>query len=202
MAFVPAAGIAEVFMEFVCNGKPGLGFVLHYEKTAPAWTSAILADLGEYLRVWFNTHLKPQMHTSSALQRIRMRDLTTQNGLVADYATGLPISGTLAGSPVTNNVAFSLKKNTGFAGKNFRGRIYQFGFVEVDTIGNTLDSARANAYVDAWTEALFISGGLADYGMVLVSKYFNNAPRAAALVTDVTSITYADLTVDTRRDRL
>jgi len=202
MAFVPAPNIVEVFLEFVVNGKAGIGWVLHYEHTNATWLPASFDDLGDSLKAWFNTLMKPQMHTSSALQRIRMRDLTTQNGAIYDYSDGLPIGGTLAGSPVTNNVAFSLKKNTGFAGKSMRGRIYQMGFVETDTIGNTLDSTRANAYVTAWTDALFFTGSTDDFGMVLVSKYSGGAPRATALVTDVTSISYADLTVDTRRDRL
>jgi len=189
-------------LSFTQNGKEGVGNVLHYEKTGGPWTLDALDDLAAYLKAWFNTHLKPQMNTATGLHRIRLRDITTQNGLIMDYNDGLPIDGTLSGSPVSNNVAFSLKKNTGFSGKGFRGRIYQGGFVEADTTGNFLSPTRANAYAAAWTEALFISGGVADYGMVLVSKFFNGSPRATGLITDVSSITYADLRVDTMRSRL
>lgn len=202
MAFVPAAGICEVFMEFQSNGKEGVGWVLHFEHTNANWTATEFDDLGDQLRTWFNTHMKPQMNTTCGLHRIRMRDLTTQNSGVYDYTQLLPIDGTLSGSSLPNNVAFSLKKNTGLSGKSFRGRIYQFGFVEADVTLNLITPTRAAAYVAAWTEALFMTGATDDFGMVLVSKFSGGAPRASALVTDVTSISYADLRVDTRRDRL
>jgi hypothetical protein len=100
------------------------------------------------------------------------------------------------------NVAFSLKKNTGLAGKNFRGRIYQFGMAEADVAQNFVTTGYALAVQAAWTEALLLTGDGFDYGMVLASKYTQNAPRPVGIATDVTSISYADLRVDTRRDRL
>jgi len=202
MPFVPAPNIVEVFMEHTLNNKKGVGWVLHYETDVVPWTVTRMTDLATVLAAWWNTEMKPNMNTSCSLDRIRMRELTGPNSLVVDYTTGLPIGGTLSGSPITGNVAFSLKKNTGLAGRSFRGRIYQFGFVETDTTLNELSAARANAYVAAWTEALFLTGFDADYGMVLTSKYSGGSPRASAISTDVTSISYADSTVDTRRDRL
>lgn len=202
MPFVPATNVVEVFMEHTLNNKKGVGWVIHYESSLGAWTPATMNDLALQLRDWWNTDMKPLVNTSVSLDRIRMRDLTTQAGLVLDYTAGLPIAGTLAGSPSTANVAFVLKKNSGYAGRSYRGRIYQFGFVETDTTLNELSSARANAYVAAWTNALLLVGAAADYGMLIISKYSGGAPRATAIETDVTSISYSDSTVDTRRDRL
>lgn len=202
MPFVPALNIAEVFVEHQFNGKPGVGWVLHYESSLGAWTAPTLQDCGEALRDWWNTHMKSQVNANTILTRIRLRDITVQNGLVFDLTNGMPITGTLSGTSPSANVAFSLKKNTGFSGKSFRGRIYQMGMIEADIDQNFILAVRANAYVAAWTEALFLGGGVADYGMVLASKYSNGGPRSTAQINPVTSITYEDLRVDTRRDRL
>lgn len=202
MTFVPAAGICEVFIEHSVNDVANIGWVVHYEKSSGVWGPDLFDDLGDALRVWWNTHMKPLCSTTTILQRFRFRDLTTQNGAIGDYTDGLPLTGTATGQPASNNVSLSVKKNTGLAGKNYRGRIYQLGLTENNVVGNFVDSTYRSALLAAWTEALFLSGGLADYGMVLVSKYANGAPRAAAVITDVTSVSLADTRVDTRRDRL
>lgn len=202
MAFVPVTGIAEVFMEHNLNDKSGVGWVLHYEKTLGAWTNATLVDLAEQLIVWWDTHLQPLVGAHMALTRVRLRDLSTQNGLIADVTSTLPINGTLSGTPPSNNVAWSLKKSTGLSGRSFRGRIYHMGMTESVVNANLIDTSHGNAVITAWNEALFFSGGVADYGMVVVSKYSGGNPRVLGLATDCIAIAAADFRVDTRRDRL
>jgi hypothetical protein len=136
------------------------------------------------------------------LERIRLRNISTQNGMVLDYTTGLPLVGTGSPAPTPNNVSFSLKKNTGLAGKSYRGRVYLLGLTEVAVNGNFLDAAVANLFVDAFNEALILVGAEDTYAMALVSKYTGNNPRSSALVSNVTSFSYSDLRIDTRRDRL
>jgi len=202
MTFVPVAGINEVFIEHQYNGKPGVGWVLHYETTAAGWTAPIFLDFGAAIVSWWDVHMQPLMGNTVQLQRIRMRDLTTQNSGVLDYTTGLPLTGTRTGNAVSANVAFSLKKNSGLAGRSFRGRVYQFGMTEDDSSANVVGTGYANAVRAAWNEALFLSGTLEDYAMVVVSKYSAGQPRAAGIATDVINFSYVDLQIDTRRDRL
>jgi hypothetical protein len=202
MPFVPAAGIAEVFVEHTFNGKPGLGWVLHFESTVLPWTVAILADLGNEIRAWWVAEMQANMTTAVRLDRIRLRDITSQNSPIYDFNTSLPVSGTLTGQSMPGNVAFSIKKNSGLAGRSFRGRVYQFGFNEADVDLNSIGAGRANSYVAAWNEARLLVGGLADYGMVICSKFSQGSPRAAAVSTPVTSFSYADLTIDTVRNRV
>lgn len=202
MAFVPVTNVVETFIEHTFHGKQGVGWVLHYETDMGAWTNLLLADFAAQLIAWWAAEMKPNVTNQVSLTRIRMRDLTTQNGLVLDVIPGTSQVGTLTGQAMPGNVAFSIKKNTGYAGRSFRGRIYQFGFNEADVDGNNIGVGRASAYVDAWNEARLLVGSLGDYGMVVVSKYSGNAPRVTGLKTDVASFTYSDLRVDTRRDRL
>jgi len=202
MPFIPAAGICEVFMEHSVNDVLNLGWVLHYEASVGSWGPTAFDDLGQYLVNWWDVHMQPLVSTGTLLQRVRMRDITSQNAPIGDYSTGLPITGTATGQPASNNVSLSVKKNTGLAGKSFRGRLFQLGLTENHVVGNFIDSTYRTALLAAWNEALFIVGGNADYAMVLVSKYSNKAPRAAGLVTPVTSFSLADTRVDTRRDRM
>jgi len=202
MAFVPATNIVEVFIEHSFAGKEGVGWVVHYETNTPPWTPLLMGDLALSIVGWWDTYMQPLMAGSASLQRIRMRDLTTATSGVLDYSTGLPLVGSRAGAAMPANVSLSVKKNTGFAGRSLRGRIYMFGMVEGDVTANFIESGYSNAVLAAWDEALFFAGAEAEYGMVLVSKYSGGSPRPSALVTDVTSVSLADTRVDTRRDRL
>lgn len=202
MTFVPATNVAEVFVEHTFNGKAGVGWVWHFDLSTPPWTEEKLLDLGGAIKAWWDTDMQPNMTAQVSLTRIRLRDITTANSPIADYSTGLPLVGSLTGQAMPGNVAFSIKKNTGLAGRSYRGRSYIFGFNEADVDQNSLGAGRANAYVAALNNALLLVGSLSDYGMVVVSKYSGNTPRVLGLVTPMTSWSYADLTVDTRRDRL
>jgi len=202
MAFIPVPNILEVFIEHTFNAKPNIGWVVHYESTAPVWTESMVLDCLQMIIVWWNAEMKPCVTADVALTRVRGRVLTTATSGIGELTGGLPINGTRSGASMPANVAFSLKKNTGLAGKNFRGRIYQFGMAEADVSQNFVTTGYALAVQAAWTEALLLTGDGFDYGMVLASKYTQNAPRPSGIATDVTSISYADLRVDTRRDRL
>jgi len=202
MAFIPVPNCCEVFVEHQFNGKPNVGWVLHYESDIVPWTPLLMSDLAAQLKAWWDVHMQPLVSTATILTRIRLRELTTQSGLILDYTAGLPLTGSRAGDAAPANVAFVLKKNSGFSGRSFRGRIYQMGFTESDMSTNFISSTLANDYVDAWTEALLLVGTEAEYGMVIASKYSGGAPRGTGVKTDVSNITYSDLIVDTRRDRL
>jgi hypothetical protein len=136
------------------------------------------------------------------LTRMRFRDLTTINGQVLDRTQGLPLQGSLTSPALPNNVSFSLKKNSGLAGKSYRGRTYMLGLTEADVTANSISGGSASAFVDAFNEAIILVGSEDTYAMAIVSKYTAGNPRANALVNNVAGFTYADLVVDTRRDRL
>lgn len=202
MAFVPVANTIEVFVEHNYNGKDGVGWVLHYQPLTAPLDLGKLTDLGATLITWWDTEMKPLCSNTTHLTRIRLRDLSVQNGIVADVTAGLPITGTRAGAALPSNVSLTVKKNTGYAGRSFRGRIYTLGATEGDITVNAASSAYANGLVAAFNEAILLVGAADEYEMVVVSKYSNNAPRPTGIVTLVQSFSLSDLIVDTRRDRL
>jgi len=202
MPFVPVPNILEVFIEHSFHDKQGIGWVLHYESTGPVWTEGSVNELFAQLQAWWNTWMKPLVTADVTLNRIRGRVLTTATSGIGERIISPAITGTRSGAAMPANVAFSLKKNTGLAGRSNRGRIYQFGFNEADVTGNFIQGAVANAFVAAWTEALLFVGDPDTYGMVVASKFAGNAPRPVGVATDVISISYSDTRIDTRRDRL
>lgn len=202
MPFVPAANVIEVFIEHSFNNKDGIGWVFHYKPTTAPISLEKLLDLGQALAAWWNTDVKPLVANTTHLTRVRLRDISVQNGIVADYTTGMPITGTRAGAAMPANVSLSLKKNTGYAGRSFRGRVYWLGITEGDVTNNAVATTYINDIVDALQEAIIIVGAVDEYEMVVVSKYNSGNPRPTGLATLVQTFSVADNVVDTRRDRL
>lgn len=202
MQFIPAPGIIEVFMSHTINTRPGKGWVLHYQTTAISVSELDMLDLSAALVNWWNVHQQPLMNASCKLDIVRCRDLTSQNSYVTEYTTGLPLGGTRVGSSVAGQVVLSIKKSTGLAGRNYRGRVYQFGAVETDGDGNTLGSTYISNVEAAWNEALFLSGAINDFAMVLVSRFQDGQPRSEAVVTPILNMVAVDNRVDTNRTKL
>lgn len=203
MAFVPATNTIEMFVEHQYQGAQGKGYVLHYKNSLGAWTLALMADLATTFIANWNTHMKPLVNNQTVLERIRMRDLTTISGLVYDTAAGLPIAGTRTGTPTQSQVVISVKKNTGLAGKSYRGRVYHFGFNQGDfSAPNNLSTSYTASVETAWNELILLVGASGDYEMVLVSKFTGGQPRVSAEVTPITNMTLVDRRVDTNRLKL
>lgn len=203
MPFVPALNVVEVFVEHQYQGAQGKGYVLHYDNSLGPWTLPLMAELATEIIDWWNVQMKPLVNNQTVLERIRMRDISTAEGLVYDTASGLPISGTRAGTPTQSQVVISVKKNTGLAGKSQRGRVYHFGFNQGDfSVANNLSTAYTTLVETAWNAALSLVGATANYDMQLVSKFTGGQPRATAEVRPITNMTLVDRRVDTNRLKL
>ena len=203
MPFVPALGVVEVFVEHQYQGAQGKGYVMHYDNSLGPCTLPLMAELATEIIDWWNVQMKPLVNNQTVLERIRMRDISTAEGLVYDTASGLPISGTRAGTPTQSQVVISVKKNTGLAGKSQRGRVYHFGFNQGDfSVANNLSTAYTTLVETAWNAALSLVGATANYDMQLVSKFTGGQPRATAEVRPITNMTLVDRRVDTNRLKL
>lgn len=204
MAFVPAPGIVEIKFDFTYFGTGGKGFVVHYGKDVPgSWTLTQIDDLLASLVTWWDETYQPLMSPQCTLNRIRARDLTTENGLQSETTEGLPLVGTRTGTPLQAQVVFALKKVTGLTGRSFRGRVYHFGLTASDITGtNNVTTATINALETAWNEALVLVGNEAVYSMGLCSKYTNGQPRVEAFTTVIQRFAAVDSRVDTNRLKL
>lgn len=204
MAFVPVTNVVEVKFDHTYFGVGGKGWVFHYALVSQgAWDASLLQELLTLLVSWWDVSMQPLMSAQVTLNRIRARDLTTENGLQWETTTGLPLTGTRAGTPLQANAVLSLKKVTGFTGRSFRGRMYHFGLVTADIVNtNFISTATINALEAGYEEALLIPGAVEQYQMVLASKYSDGQQRPVGIATSVFDIQAVDSRIDTNRLKL
>lgn len=199
MVFVPATNVLrvaivqELFNQQVINTL--------YFRNDLGWTLTDAGALAADLIVWWAGTLGPHMSTSISLERIEMRDLTTQDGLVLVTPVPVPTAGTLGGDVLPNNVAFCLSLRTGLAGRSRRGRNYIAGLRALDVVGNELSETRSDGLRGAY-EFLppIAASNNATWGVL--STVEDGQPRIQGLYTVITSVIYVNRTVDTQRRRL
>lgn len=73
--------------------------------------------------------LGAQLYSGVALARIEVRDLT-QNSNPWYLGTGAAVAGTSAANPLPAATSFVVSLTTGFRGRSFNGRYYQWGYTE------------------------------------------------------------------------
>lgn len=202
MPFVPAPGVIRVTVNMQIGGVVGKANVIYFATTSPTIDAAVLADLALALRNEIDATWKPQTPTTVLYTGLTLRSMETEIAPILQYTTGFPITGTLSGTDLPNNVSFAIKLDGGLTGRSTRGRLYWNKLIEADVTGNLLAAVRANAIRDAINSTLILIGALFEYEMQIVSFVSNGAPRVSALVTPVQAATYSDLQVDTQRRRL
>lgn len=199
MQFIPVPNVASVELIFDIFGQRCEN-VFHV-KLSSSWTAADMAEAGSIFVDWFSAHGKQLMHSDCSLAKIVIRDLTSQNGLAAEYTTGLPIAGTITGSETMPlNVAACVSFGTNNRGRSYRGRTYQTGLTIAATNNNNLQTSYRNALVSAYGALITAVSGM-PAALVVVSRYTNKAPRTAGIGTTITSVS-VDPNIDSQRRRL
>lgn len=202
MAFIPALNTARLGIEWHSNGGLYAVNTIYCQKIAGAITAQSLIDLADVIAASFFTLAAKPVSNNLHLARITARDMTSQNDDVVTQSYGTAYDGDLTSPllPAQNTFAVSLR--TGLAGKSFRGRLYHPGMTEDSAIGSFVDSARAAAIVNMWStiNSALVLDNL--FRWVVASFYADKAPRATALLTPVTTVTFTDLRMDTLRTRL
>lgn len=200
MPFVPAADVMEVAALGAYSGEEVVN-VWHVRKTSGAVTEDDLDNVAGVIDAWYASDIAPLVHTAWSHTRTRVRDLTTQDGLVKEYA--INTNGQRSGSPLpgSNTVCISLR--SGLAGRSRRGRKYFSGSVHSDLVGTDVN-LWATAHLDDFRDAVAaLDAALTgDYELVIVSKFSLGAPRTAALVSPVTAVVIATGRVASQRGRL
>jgi len=203
MAFIPAADTVRVFWEHEYLGKPGVGWVMHFEHSAGTNDAAEMNALAAALVADWNTHFKPLMVAGCRLVALRLRDMSVQDGLEVTYSTGLPIVGTRAGAAMPSNTALTLKQETGLAGRSRRGRTYWFAMAEGDVVDNFFNGTYVTSVRTALNNITLVpTAGALVWQLVVASFITGGQPRNTALLTPVSSFVATDARVDTQRRRL
>lgn len=199
MPFIPVPNVVQLEMIYNWDGQT-VENVLHYLGSVTADLSAMTELCGSHI-TWWNSTLRPLVASNMQLVNVRATDLTTITGPVVNESSGLPTAGTNASPSLPNNVALVLTKRTAQRGRSQRGRIYQGGLTENGVTANAVFPTYASDFVDAYEDRLTLDLPLADWQMVVVSRYSGGFPRETGQATIVTNIT-TDATIDSQRRRL
>lgn len=199
MPFIPVPDVVQA--ELICTWSTQvIETVLHFQPDNPP-DPGNMAELGAELVGWWSSDIRPVVPTTLTLTQVKLVDLSTETGLVLNYSTGLPLVGTGASPSLPNNVACVITKRTLLRGRSFRGRIYHPGLMENQVVDNTVSGTTVSGLLGIYGQLRTFSTTSADWNMVVVSRYSNNAPRATGVATFVNSLS-CDGTIDSQRRRL
>jgi hypothetical protein len=202
MPFIPAEDTVQVFWEHAGPDDVILGNVTNFRALGVPVTTTTMEALAAELVAWYDVEMQPLKTAGYSLTRLRMRNIGMENGQVVDYTTTLPITGTAVGNSLPSNVALSLKLNTGFGGRSYRGRLYHFGFSEDQVSGNFVDTAVADDILASYNQLITSLATPGNWEWVVVSYVEAGAPRTVALVNTILNVSLVDRRIDTQRRRL
>ena len=117
MPFIPTERVINAFLEYTGPDGEIMGTSLDF-RTGSTVTLTDLNDLGAGIASWWDTDMQPLMTAGYTLNRIKLRDMSAENSFVVDWVGILPLTGTMAGNSMPSSVAWSLKKQTGLAGRS------------------------------------------------------------------------------------
>jgi hypothetical protein len=206
MPFVPVPNTALVEVRMQANAQQ-VENTLWFTFPDPPDADA-LATLCAQIRTWWVTFIAPL--TSSAVQ-LREIQATSMHSATAPTAALSPATLTIGGSTpniVSNNVTMAVSFRTASRGRSFRGRNYIVGLTEDQVAGNQVVAGITTLWLAAYEHLL---GSAATPGSIwVVASRFSGVsgpehtpvPRAAGIVTEVTSVVVVDDNVDSARRRL
>lgn len=199
MATIPVPNVVQLELIYTFNSDV-MENVLHYQIPGTANADDLTALAAAAYTEWV-TNLRASISQSVFLRSIKVTDLTTNVSPTVTWGVGLPQAGSLVGTPAPNNVTCCFTKRTNLRGRNNRGRIYWPLLATSEITNNVLSGARVTAIVNGLANFRVLNTALGDWEMVVVSRYFNNSPRASGIFTPVTNFT-SDGIVDSQRRRL
>lgn len=210
LAFIPVPNTALVTMAYsildadVAENTFGV-------KSSISWTSTALGSLGAVFNTWNDTAVSgaaPYQNrvSQTTLVQTTCRDLTTQTSpVVVTPYTGAHGAGTDASGPLASGLTKSFTSRSGLSGRSQRGRIFVVGIGVGELVGgdpNLLSPAFLDEYVRQLNALITdVSTASANWSLSVISRFHNNAPRAAGVTTPITSWGYANQYVDYQRRR-
>lgn len=199
MAFIPTENAAQVELRFTLHGQQVENTLYFYNPDGVGLAGLI--DITDQVNDWYTAHLKGTQGSSVTLLEVYGTDLTSAiapvysntalNGTVGTFTTG-PI--------MPGNVTLAVSFRTSGRGRSARGRNYVVGLPEASVTGNTVDTGLVNSIEAAYVSLVtFLTG---TWQWVVLSRYFEGAPRAEGLIQPVTNAIIVDPYVDSQRRRL
>lgn len=200
MAFQAVPDTISVVPTFMLPNSQVAQNVLNFVVDGPI-TLANMALAALAYETWVAEFLDQVMSSQCSLQRVVVKDLSTENGFIYDYDLPTPVVGTNGAAVLPSNVSACIKFNTGLSGKSQRGRVYHVGLSETMVSSDYVNVGILNSLVDMYQELRTEFLGLSMHHTV-VSRYHNNALRPTGVTTDVVSYSAVTTRVASQRRRL
>ena len=208
MPFVPAENVVECTLVFDNAGEEAINTV--YARAPGTVLDSMLVDLAGALQTWVTTYYMTCMSHEALATLIRLRDLTEQESVVYELPFAPGTSGGYGGPIGSQSDTLSIAFRTGFAGRSARGRNYVIGLSKDHIHDGIVDGARQILYNAAYGH---LQAAMASVGFewVVISRYSGYvpgsnpkrpAPRATAVIRNVTTWGFVDSVVDNQRRRL
>lgn len=182
------------------NFKKRITNTLTIENTTHAWTDAEIGDLGEVLAGWATDEYGAVLDETVAIDSWALEPYRGAGSPV--FYADVSADGTIDSNSNPLNVAWSVRKLTGFGGRKNRGRWF-YGPVPVSSLNTPsqdyINPAQAADVLAALNILLTDVTGAAGFdGVVVVA----GATPDPAVNHGVTSFSYFDLRLDTLRRRI
>lgn len=205
MPFQPCPNTAEIRIQGVLHGQT-VENVMHCRVSASP-TQADLDTIRDTVNDWVLGVYSAHLSNMLGWVQIIVTDLNTASGLQSVQSLAGD-SATVDGDVKTNQDTFAVKLLTGHRGRSFRGRVYVLAVPSgyYDT-ANTLNPLNSAAYVNLFN-SLKTDLAAVSFPLGVLSRYsgvdssHKPIPRAAGLLTDVTSVASTDNIVDSQNRRL
>lgn len=200
MDFRPAPGVAQFTLTYQTPGGVAEN-VYHVHKDAGvAWTLSELAAMCNVFSNWEQTTGRQQRSTLVVNTATLGRDLTTQAGI--ETAVPGTSAGTITGGAAPDNVTLAVKKNTGFVGRSFRGRVYWIGVPLSKVTGDSLDGTWATAVTNALNTLHDNINAVTGFHYCLLRGQFNGSLLNPREEVPISSHSTVDTIIDSQRRRL
>jgi hypothetical protein len=206
MAFIPVPNTAQIRLEGRLDNQQTINDLYFFQDGG--FTSLELEDLTANVFSWWNTSIVTVLNEGFSSLRASARDLTTENGISFETATGAS-SGGVSGEAAPNNVAPAVSFRTGMAGRSFRGRNYIPGISNSSVVGNNVDAGWRDDILNGYSLLLPAGSVLPGTFVWVVASRFSGVdvdgkpiPRLAGIVTTITAVIFTDTVVDSQRRRL
>lgn len=199
MAFQPVPDCAKLAIVQSRAGEQMVN-ILHATRSGQWGNTELDALAGAVLNQWA-AGMMPYLSQTVQLLRVEARGLRAQADV---FTTAIPTQAVFGGytaSPMPGNVAFCLTLSTGLTGRANRGRLYIGGLHEAAISGDTMLQTFADAFRNELS-ALLNEIRNAGWTPVVVSRRLNGQPRNPPATIEITSVRYADRTLDSQRRRL
>src|SRR4029453_73176 len=156
-------------------------------------TEANMTTLAAELAEWWGANYAPAISDDVTLQAVRCTDLSSQEGPSIEYTATLPIPGENTSQSVPNNCSLCISFRTAARGRSARGRNYIVGLSENQTTNSSVDAGVPDFFTDAYSLLIGAGTFVAGYQWCVLSRYFNNAPRASGIGRPVTGVRVTDM---------